>query len=80
MTDETGLGPSLVGEEATHQPLVETADPLAAPGPSHAEIIETWFSDHFHNNWVAQNTELFNKLHEAKQDLVERFKNIKEGI
>ena len=31
--------------------------------------IEEWFARHFHNSKAAQDTEIFNQLHAAKEDL-----------
>lgn len=38
-----------------------------------ADIIEQWFSEHFHNSAASRNTEIYNQLQSAKQDLIARF-------
>lgn len=35
-----------------------------------ADRIEQWFARHFHNSIVSRDTELFNHVHAAKDDLV----------
>jgi hypothetical protein len=39
-------------------------------------IIEAWFARHFHNSPVSRDTELFNHVHAAKEDLKKVMKEI----
>lgn len=56
---------------------VKPASPVAAPEPKPTTMlaeIEAWFADHFHNSVVSRNTDVFNHVRAAKDDLVKRIK------
>ena len=55
--------------EGEHKPLGKTVESQ----PNLAGIVEKWFADHFHDTSWAGNGALYNKLHEAKEDLKRRF-------
>jgi hypothetical protein len=40
----------------------------AAPHPLHAAI-DAWFASHFHNSPISRDSELYNHVHAAVQDL-----------
>ena len=52
--------------------------PMPTPSKPKAEtpeaIVEQWFRAHFHNTVWTGNSQIYNKLHEAKQDLIRRLR------
>jgi hypothetical protein len=61
MTDsnqETALAPA----------TADTPAPDPATARLHAQI-DAWFAAHFHNSIVSRDTETFNHVHAAKEDL-----------
>lgn len=42
-------------------------------------IIENWFATHFHNSKAAQDTEIYNQLHAAKEDLKQQLSHFNQG-
>jgi hypothetical protein len=49
--------------------LSEEAKAVIAAAPKFELLIEAWFARHFHNSIVSRDTELFNHVHAAKEDL-----------
>lgn len=43
-----------------------------APKPAAVETIEKWFVEHFHGSIVSRDTEVYNHVHKAVEDLKRR--------
>lgn len=55
------------------QAVAPDSPPAPVAKPSLEAEIETWFRDHFHNSVVSRETEIYNLVLAAKQDLIKRF-------
>ncbi len=61
-----------MADKETQQPEAPVEEAPAAPIDLRQEI-QAWFGDHFQNQAYMQ-IEFYNKLHEAKEDLLARLK------
>jgi hypothetical protein len=64
---EAAAAAALVSASDDAAPAASASDE-SAPHPLHAEI-EAWFASHFHNSIVARDTETFNHVRAAVDDL-----------